>query len=297
MDIITELKSTNIPEIYSPSYAAFLPLLEKNRTEIEKIKGDTFQYGLTSRHKLDVYNPPEKSETLPPILLFTYGGGLEVGDRITPNSQGLVYANLGAYFAKNGFLTVIADYRLASAGAVYPDCSKDVGDALDWIVSNLGKRGDTSRIFFLGHSAGALNQSLLLLHPTLLRPDLRERIKGVVFNGGAFRFESKAALVRVQSYYGYDGLHITNSPYGLLRSASDSFVAQLPPILSMRAEKEPKLVADMVEDFNTLMKTRKVRLTEYLIKDHNHISATLALFSGEGEEWGEVVVRWFRERE
>src|SRR6201999_1193863 len=123
-----------------------------------------------------------------PILLFTYGGALQVGDRILPESKGLVYANLGAFFAQRGFLTVIADYRLVSAGAVYPDASKDVGDALEWIVSKLHKQGNTSRIFLYGHSAGSLNQSLLLLHPTLLRDELRTRIKGAIFNGGAFRF-------------------------------------------------------------------------------------------------------------
>jgi hypothetical protein len=213
-----------------------------------------------------------------------------------PNSQGLVYANLGAFFAKRGLLTVIADYRLASAGAVYPDCSKDVGGALAWIVSNLSKEGDTSRIFILGHSAGALNQSLLLLHPTLLRSDLRKRIKGAIFNGGAFRFEGKGALVRIQAYFGYDGLHITNSPRGLLHSASDEFVAQLPPIMNMLSEREPPLVLSVVKDFSTLLKAREVQLTEYVIRGHNHISANLALFSGEGEDWGEEVVRWIQQQ-
>lgn len=228
------------------------------------------------------------------MLLFTYGGGLEVGDRILPDSKGLIYANVGAFFAKRGFLTVIADYRLVPSGAVYPDASRDVGDALEWMVSNLGKEGNTNRIFLMGHSAGALNQSLLLLHPSLLPNELRKRIKGAVFNGGGFRFEGRAVMVRVQAYFGYDGMHITNSPYGLLRSASDSLVSQLPPIMNLLGEREPPFVVESVHHFGELLKARNARVTEYVAKGHNHISGNLALSSGEGEEWAEYVVSWMR---
>jgi hypothetical protein len=147
-----------------------------------------------------------------------------------------------------------------------------------------------------GHSAGALNQSLLLLHPTLLSNDLRERVKGAIFNGGAFRFEGKCVQIRVQQYFGYDGLHITNSPRGLLRVASDEFTVRLPPIMNIQAENEPPHVAKVVKDFSALLKARGVRLREYVTRGHNHISANLALCSGEGEEWGEEVVRWIKEQ-
>jgi len=293
MDVIAGLESVDFLDIYGPTTEAFLQLLEKNRKVIESTKRATYQYGSTARHKLDVYYP-ERSEKLPPILLFSYGGGLEVGDRILPESNGLVYANLGAFFAQRGFLTAIADYRLVSSGAVYPDCSKDLSDALEWIIANLTNAGDTSHIFFLGHSAGAFNQSLLLFHPTLLRDDVRKRIKGCIFNGGAFQFEGKDVLVRIQAYYGYDGLHITNSPRGLLRAASDSFVAQLPPIMTIIAEKDPPVIFGIFRDFGALLRERCVRSTEYTNKGHNHISSNLALCSGEGEEWGEEVVHWMR---
>lgn len=191
-------------------------------------------------------------------------------------------------------MTIVADYRLASAGAIYPDASQDVGDAIQWIVSNLGKEGDTNRIFLYGHSAGAFNQSLLLMHPTLLPMELRKRIKGAVFNGGAFRFEGKAVMVRIQAYFGYDGMHITNSPYGLLRSASDSFIGQLPPILNFKAEREPPFVIESVQCFGELLKARGVKVTDYISKGHNHISSNIALQSGQGEEWAEFVVNWIR---
>jgi len=297
MDVIASLKSTNIPQIYGPTLQALVGRLEANRSEIEKAKRATFKYGQTERHKLDVYYPEHSNvgnEIRPPILLFTYGGGLETGDRLIPEGKGLIHKNLGAFFSKRGFLTVIADYRLVPAGAVYPDASRDVGDALEWIVGNLGKDGDTNRIFLMGHSAGALNQSLLLLHPTLLSNEVRKRIKGAVFNGGAFRFEGRAVMVRIQAYFGHDGMHITNSPYGLLRSASDAHVGRLPPVMNLLAEREPPFVVESVHAFGDLLKSRGVRVTDYVAEGHNHISVNFALMTGQGEEWAEEAVNWMR---
>jgi len=293
MDAIAKLQSVKIPDIYGPTYQAFLTLLEGKRSEIESIKKSTFQYGATERHKLDVYYPQDLGSR-PPILLFSYGGALQVGDRILPESKGLIYANLGAYFARKGILTVIADYRLVPAGAIYPDASRDVGDALAWIVKNLEKEGDTHRVFIYGHSAGALNQSLLLTHPNLLHKEVRPRIKGAIFNGGAFRIEGKNIPEHVQAYFGRDGLHITNSPWGLLRAASDSLVASFPPIFILMAEREPPLITTLSQDFIKLLKTRNVEVAEYTIQGHNHISSNLALSSGEGEDWAEEVVSWIR---
>lgn len=293
MDAIAKLQSVKIPDIYGPTYQTFLTLLEGKRSEIESVKRTTFQYGSTERHKLDVYYP-EDLESRPPILLFSYGGALQTGDRILPESRGLVYANVGAFFARKGFLTIIADYRLVPAGAIYPDASRDVGDALAWIVKNLEKEGDTQRIFIYGHSAGALNQSLLLTHPSLLNKEVRSRIKGAIFNGGAYRIEGKLIPEHVQAYFGRDGLHITNSPWGLLRAASDSLVASFPPIFIAMAEREPPVIANLCQDFIKLLKARGVQVTEYTMQGHNHISSNLALSSGEGEEWAEEVTRWIR---
>ncbi|KAI5984041.1 Alpha/Beta hydrolase protein [Pisolithus albus] len=57
-------------EIVDPTY----PLLEANRSVIESIRRETFTYGSSDVHKLDVYYPPlPGSDGLPPILVFFYG--------------------------------------------------------------------------------------------------------------------------------------------------------------------------------------------------------------------------------
>jgi acetyl esterase/lipase len=75
-----------------------------------------------------------------PILIFLYGGGLTGGER-TPSAaaipDSLVYANLGAFFASQGFVTLIPDYRRVEdtkAGtvedAVYASGAEDLASVL-----------------------------------------------------------------------------------------------------------------------------------------------------------------------
>ncbi|KAG6867504.1 hypothetical protein C0993_001913, partial [Termitomyces sp. T159_Od127] len=51
METIAQFQSKEIFEIIEPTTAAFVPLLEANRTKIQEIPRKTFQYGSTDRHK------------------------------------------------------------------------------------------------------------------------------------------------------------------------------------------------------------------------------------------------------
>jgi hypothetical protein len=324
------------------------------------VRRETYQYGKTDRHKVYLYNPtrtipykgipqldiyypepasiptnPDGSPQKLPIIFFSYLGGLEFGDRILPESDGLVYRNFGAFFTRQGFVVVVADYRLvptSKGGAVYPDCLDDIFDALCFLTSDHasfgpnstvnegvasgnteegGKQayafrdvGDIDRIFLLAHSAGALNQSSLILHPTIMPAShpLRRRIKGAIWNGGAYHFENPYSMP-IEEYYGptASGGHLRNSSLGLLRSASEEILRTLPPLFIISAEWENEKMFWMVKDFVRVLKERcgpgsktEVELTEYMNMGHNHISSYLSLMSGEGEEWGYEVVRWIR---
>jgi hypothetical protein len=163
---------------------------------------------------------------------------------------------------------------------------------------------DIDRIFLLAHSAGALNQSSLMLHPTIMPAchPLRRRIKGVIWNGGAYHFE-KPYTMPIEQYYGpsASGGHLRNSSLGLLRSAPEEILGTLPPLLSISAEWEEEKISWMVRDFVRVLKERcgpgsktEVELTEYTNMGHNHDSSHFSLMSGKEEEWGYEVVRWIR---
>ena len=211
-----------------------------------------------------------------------------------------MYTNVGAFFAHAGYLTVIADYRLVPAGAVFPNCLEDVRDTLAWIVQNLGSEGDTSKIYLMGHSVGALNQISTLLHPGMLSDDVRERIKAIALNCGVYHSEFPPEEFSLppfllQSYFGPPTKRLAKMPLGLLKAAPESLVRSLPALMFITAEKEPEDLRISKKDIVKLLKERGVNdIVSYENLVHNHPSSIMALSSGEGEEWAYEMINWMK---
>jgi len=115
------------------------------------------------RHILDVYRL-EGSENRP-VLIFIHGGGWTSGNKS-------LYGFFGNAFARYGFVTVIANYRLTdgSKGSVmHPGHIRDVARAVAWTFANIGDYGGSpEKIFISGHSAGGHLVSLLAVDPQRL---------------------------------------------------------------------------------------------------------------------------------
>ena len=77
----------------------------------------------------DVYTPSLSAAPVlplsskPPILLFLHGGSFTHGGRIWQHRD-LIHANLGAFFAIKGIVTVVVDYRLVPS-VTYPGGSEN----------------------------------------------------------------------------------------------------------------------------------------------------------------------------
>ncbi|CCM00204.1 uncharacterized protein FIBRA_02232 [Fibroporia radiculosa] len=157
-------------EIIDPNY----PLLDVDRAANISVKRTTHVYGETDVHKLssiklDVYHFPIPSTDgrTHHILVFFYGGGFTKGSRLGQSPpHDLVHANLGAFFARRGILTVVPDYHFVPS-ITYPQGSEDVRDALLWVVRHLHTAGDASRVFVLAHSAGGVHAVSMLLLSSL----------------------------------------------------------------------------------------------------------------------------------
>jgi hypothetical protein len=131
------------------------------------------------------------------VFIFLYGGGFVNGAKILPgypkpesgqdgqDGQGLVYANLGHFFAENlGIKTVVIDYRLISHGAEFPSGAQDLELAIEWVVDNLNLNSSHDDdddddddehappppsppldLYIMGNSAGGVHLATYLLAP------------------------------------------------------------------------------------------------------------------------------------
>lgn len=255
---------------------------------------------------MDIFYPSTaSSQPKTPILFYEYGGGLTKGDRTLPDASSLTYANVAAFFVRHGFITIIADYRLVPH-VTFPGPSEDIRDAMNWIVANpehllspQTPHPDLESIFLLGHSAGALHVSTMLLLPGFLPNALSNRIKGAVLVSGPYALQSHGTKDELgdvfDKYYGDREKSMSNSSQGLLESASAAVIEALPPLLLFEAERDPPFLQIVGQDFyDTLTTKPTVKTARSFAQGHNHISMIWALSSGEGEEWGEQTADWMK---
>jgi acetyl esterase len=103
-------------------------------------------YGPHARHRLDVHAPAHARAA--PVLVFFHGGGFIRGDK-------QARANIGAWGASQGFVTVLANYRLAPEHR-WPSGPEDVVAGWQWVREQARDwGGDPSKIVLVGESAGA----------------------------------------------------------------------------------------------------------------------------------------------
>jgi len=111
------------------------------------------RYGDLDRQTLDVYVPRTDIEPLPLIVYF-YGGGWIKGEKEH-------FEFVASSLTQAGYVVVIADYR-RYPDAVFPAFIEDGAAAVAWAKANAHEYGaDTSKMFLIGHSAGAYNAAML----------------------------------------------------------------------------------------------------------------------------------------
>jgi acetyl esterase/lipase len=141
-------------------------------------------YGAAPQQKLDVYAPLEDEAQEPmPVVVFVHGGSWNSG-----NKDG--YEFVGRALAAQGLLALVINYRLTD-DAPYPAFLEDTARALDWATRRAGDYGgDPTRVFAMGHSAGAYNiaQAILDKRYLLALGNDGAAVKGVVTLAGPFDF-------------------------------------------------------------------------------------------------------------
>ncbi len=110
-------------------------------------------YGSDPRQFVNVFAPRVLPATPVPVVVFMHGGGFIGGAVHTPGS--FQYDHIGKFFARNGYVVVNVEYRLAPLHR-WPEAGQDLAAAVAWTRRNAASYGgDPSKIFLMGHSAGA----------------------------------------------------------------------------------------------------------------------------------------------
>lgn len=118
-------------------------------------------FGDQPRQRLDVYRPRHLRRPAPTVV-FLHGGRWQYGSKRE-------YRLLGSTLTRRGFVVVVPDYRLYPE-VRFPAWVEDGAAAVRWTQDNIhAYGGDTSRIFVVGHSAGAHTAALLALDEQYLR--------------------------------------------------------------------------------------------------------------------------------
>lgn len=138
-------------------------------------------YGADPRQQLDVYIPVAKSENAD-VVVFFYGGRWQAGEK---NDYRFVAAGL----TRNGFITVIPDYRL------YPqvdwrDFIADAAAVYRWVETHIAAHGgNPRRVFLMGHSAGAHIAAMLALDESVrIAAGSRTKPCGMIGLAGPYDF-------------------------------------------------------------------------------------------------------------
>ena len=161
------------------SLLALLNLLSPKERSSHRVARDV-RYGPHRRQSADIYAP--RTAGTWPVIYFLYGGSWNLGDR-------RYYEFAGRALAAAGFVVVIADYRLVP-DVEYPVFLEDCALGFSWALQHVAEYGgDPTRAALMGHSAGAYNAMMLLLHPDLLpRMGLTDRVRAIVGLSGPYDF-------------------------------------------------------------------------------------------------------------
>jgi acetyl esterase/lipase len=146
-------------------------------------------YGTLPRQKLDVYYPLTQPVPGRPVLVFFYGGSWNSGERGD-------YRFIGQSFASAGYVTVVADYRLAPA-VKFPAFIEDSAAAVAWVARNIPDAA--GHIVVAGHSAGAYNAAMLACdHRWLDAAGIgRQVLAGFIGVAGPYDFTPTGEFVQI----------------------------------------------------------------------------------------------------
>jgi len=174
------------------------------------------KYGPAERNRLDIFMPQNVTSGRP-VLIFVHGGAFVRGNKRLPDSP--FYDNVMLWAVKNGFIGVNIDYRLAPQFP-WPAGAEDVASAVKWVSDEIAERGgDPSRIYLMGHSAGAMHVASYVSHPEFYKVK-NGGLKGAIMASALYDLTAAPLAEPERVYFGSDASHYADesSLPGLLKT-------------------------------------------------------------------------------
>ncbi|RYF92852.1 MAG: alpha/beta hydrolase [Caulobacteraceae bacterium] len=234
-------------------------------------------FGDNPRQKLDVYEPPGGAPGAP-VALFVYGGGWSSGSRKE-------YQWAGKMLAAQGFVTIVADYRLTPEVS-FPGFVEDVASAVRWAVDHTPDHGgDPSRIVLVGHSAGAYNAAMVALDPRYLKAvgvD-RKRIKAFAGLAGPYYFPTLDGPILSRTFAG--------APDNKVYQTIDYAGPGSPAAFLVAGDADKTVRPRNTERLAEALRKEGVEVESHLYPGQSHADVLLNLsrtFRGRSPEYGQL---------
>ncbi|KAJ2844646.1 hypothetical protein IWW36_005100 [Coemansia brasiliensis] len=141
----------------------------------------------SSRHKLDIYFPPISPATVP-LVVYVHGGAWRTGDKseFQKTAEGIIRAS------NYRLVVAVINYQLSNKddeSVRHPSHLLDTMAAVRFLITDQSYPGrsivDHSRVYLVGHSAGAHLSTLMTLCPHLGFEHM-QHIQGVLGIGGIY---------------------------------------------------------------------------------------------------------------
>lgn len=243
---------------------------EQDHTGLEVVRDQA--YGAHPRQQMDIYFPQSPGSNRP-VLLFLHGGGFIRGDKADR-------ANVGWWGARQGFVTVLANYRLAP-DVRWPAGAEDVVAACQQMRMLCSRFGaDPQGIVLAGESAGAAHVAATVLIRAFQPHDWK--IAGAFLLSGPYdaRLEHMARDAlgiptpdpRNDAYFG------TAQPDWAAVSVIERIDATPFPIVVGMTERDlPQMQVQAGALFSRLVTQHGFQPRFLVLPEHNHFSAAAAL--------------------
>ncbi|QWG25950.1 alpha/beta hydrolase [Bradyrhizobium sediminis] len=262
------------------TFALYAPLQEKEPYHGVKVERDV-KYGPADRNLLDIF-VPETVASARPVLIFVHGGAYVGGNkRTTPTSP--FYDNIMLWAAKNGFVGVNVNYRLAPLDP-WPAGAEDLATAVQWIADKIGERGgDPGRIYLTGHSTGAVHVASYVSHPEFHKVK-GGGLAGAIMISGNYDLTATPLADSGRAYFGADPAR-----YAERSSLSGLATTNIPLMLAV-SELDPEgfvLQFDLAKQATCKRASGCARAL--LVPQHSHMSQVYSINTSDTRLTGEIL--------